>query len=100
MAKLLVFEFPFPGPWGAEMAEALQGLAADIAAEPALVWKVWTEAPERGVAGGVYLFSTEEAAADYVARHTARLNAFGITGIDLRQFDVNPVLSAATRASL
>lgn len=100
MAKLLVFEFPFSGPWGEEMAEALQGLAADIASEPELIWKVWTEAPERGVAGGVYLFTTQEAAAAYVAKHTARLNAFGISEIDLRQFDVNPTLSATTRAAL
>nr|WP_019863881.1 YdhR family protein [Mesorhizobium loti] len=54
MTTLLVFEFEFPGPWGEEMARALYGLALDIAQEPGLIWKVWTEAPDRGVAGGVY----------------------------------------------
>lgn len=100
MATLIVFEFPFAGPWGREMAEALGGLAADIAAEPDLVWKVWTESPQRGVAGGVYLFRTEKGAADYVAKHSARLAAFGISAIDARIFAVNDALSAATRASL
>lgn len=97
MATLVVFEFPFSGPWGDEMAKALHGLAADIAAEPELIWKVWTEAKERGVAGGVYLFQTEEAAKAYTAKHSARLAQFGITGIDVRSFDVNDPLSVVTR---
>ena len=53
MTTLLVFEFGFRGPWGKEMAHALNGLALDIAQEPGLIWKVWTEAADRGVAGGV-----------------------------------------------
>ena len=100
MATLLVFEFPYAGPWGDEMGAAMQGLAADIAAEPGLIWKVWTEAPERGTAGGVYLFETEAAAKDYVAKHSARLNAFGISGIEVRQFAANAALSAITRAAI
>ena len=32
MARTLVqFDFPYPGPWGAEMAQAMDGLARDIA---------------------------------------------------------------------
>ena len=53
MTTLLVFEFGFRGPWGEEMAPALNGLALDIAQEPGLIWKVWTEEPDRGVAGGI-----------------------------------------------
>ena len=97
MTTLVVFEFPFSGPWGDEMAEALQGLAADIAGEPGLIWKVWTEAKERGVAGGAYLFETEEAAKAYTAKHSARLAQFGITGIDVRSFAINEPLSVVTR---
>lgn len=97
MSTLLVFEFPFAGPWGEEAAVALNGLALDIAGEPDLLWKVWTEAPERGVAGGVYLFRTEEAAQAYTAKHSARLAQFGITGIDTRSFSVNEALTSVTR---
>lgn len=97
MATLLVFEFPFSGPWGEEMANALHELAVDIAGEPGLIWKVWTEAPERGVAGGVYLFETEEASRTYMAKHSARLAQFGIKDIDVRSFAVNDTLSALTR---
>jgi hypothetical protein len=97
MATLLVFEFPFSGPWGDEMAAALHGLALDIAGEPGLISKLWTEAPERGVAGGVYLFETEAAASAYTAKHSARLAQFGIAGIDVRSFAVNDALSAVTR---
>lgn len=97
MTTLVVFEFPFAGPWGDEMAGALSGLAADIAREPGLIWKVWTEAPERGVAGGVYLFDSEQAAETYTAKHSARLGGFGIKGIDVRSFAVNERLSELTR---
>lgn len=97
MTILLAFEFPFGGPWGQEMAVALRGLADDIAAEPGLIWKVWTEAPDRGVAGGVYLFDSEENARAYTAKHTVRLNDFGIVDIDVRSFFVNEPLSVMTR---
>lgn len=39
---LLQFDFPFRGPWGAALADAMKGLAADIAGEPGLIWKMWT----------------------------------------------------------
>lgn len=97
MTTLLVFEFKFPGPWGEEMARALNGMALDIAEEPGLIWKLWTEAPDRGVAGGVYLFDTVEHAQAYNEKHSARLKVFGITGIDLRSYAVNESLSAITR---
>jgi Putative mono-oxygenase ydhR len=70
MTTLLVFEFPFSGPWSEEMAGSLRGLAEDIAGEPGLIWKVWTEAPDQGVAGGVYLFEDLKAARAYTAKHS------------------------------
>ena len=97
MAILLVFEFPMEGPWGAEMAKEFKGLAEDIGTEPGLIWKVWTEAPERKTGGGVYLFEDENSARAYTAKHSKRLNDFGISGIDVRQFSVNKPLSAITR---
>ncbi|MFN3994779.1 MAG: monooxygenase [Tabrizicola flagellatus] len=97
---LVQFDFPFAGPWGQEMAGAFSGLAQDIAAEPGLVWKIWTENRDTGRAGGIYLFSSPEAARAYREKHSARLAAFGVTGIVAHEFDVNDDLSQITRAPL
>lgn len=100
MSTLLVVEFPSTGPYGAEAATAYADLAADIATESDLVWKVWTEDAERRVAGGVYLFRSAEGAAAYVEKHTARLGGFGITDITVTTYDVNEGLSAVDHATL
>ncbi|WP_028030072.1 monooxygenase [Gemmobacter nectariphilus] len=101
MALTLVqFDFPFAGPWGDGMTKALGGLAQDIAAEPGLIWKIWTENEAEGRAGGIYVFDNPAAAAAYRDKHAARLGAFGVTGIVAHTFDVNGDLSAITRAPL
>ena len=101
MAYTLVqFDFPYAGPWGDEMTAAMGDLAQDIAGETGLVWKIWTENQETGRAGGIYVFETPEAAAAYTEKHSARLAAFGITGINAQSFGVNDALSAITRAPL
>lgn len=97
---LLQFDFPFAGPWGDEMAGALGGLAQDIATEPGLIWKIWTENRDEGRAGGLYLFDNPVDAARYKAKHTDRLAAFGVTGIVAHVFAVNPGLNAITRAPI
>ncbi|MEW5421623.1 monooxygenase [Amorphus sp. 3PC139-8] len=97
MATLLVFEFPSEGPFGGAAAEAYRELAEDISQEPNLIWKVWTESSEKGVAGGVYLFETEDAARAYTEKHAARLTNFGITDIQVREYSVNDPLSVITR---
>lgn len=100
MAHLLYFEFPSTGPYGPEAAAAYADLAADIADQDGLVWKVWTENPETATAGGVYLFTDADAAARYVEKHTARLAGFGITDIEVRSVGVNEDLSRVTHAAL
>ncbi|MBD3838599.1 monooxygenase [Brevundimonas sp.] len=100
MATLLQIDFPFEGPWGDAMTEALSGLAADIASEEGLLWKIWTENPAEHRAGGIYLFTDAENAARYAEKHRERLKGFGIAEIAGRSFAVNPVLSAVTRATL
>lgn len=97
MATLLVFEFPSAGPYGAEAAVAYKDLADNIADEPGLRWKVWTEDAGRSVAGGIYLFESETDAERYTKFHTERLASFGISGVDARSFDVNDALSIVTR---
>lgn len=98
--KLLQIDFAYRGPFGPEMTRALAGLAQDIAREPGLAWKFWTENEAAGEAGGVYLFADEPSARAYAAKHTARLAAFGIGPVRAKIFDVNPDLSRATRAPL
>jgi len=82
------------------MAEALCGLARDIAGEDGLTWKIWTENQDESRAGGIYLFSDPASAERYAAKHTARLESFGVTGIVARSFTTNGELSAITRAPL
>lgn len=100
MAYLLYIEFPSEGPFGSEAATAYADLAADIAAEDSLIWKLWTENAETATAGGVYLFTAEASADRYLAKHTKRLAGFGITEVTAKGFDVNLELSTTTRAYL
>lgn len=100
MTQLLVFEFPSPGPFGTEAEAAYADLAADIATEEGLIWKVWTEDPRRQVAGGVYLFRDADSAAAYVEKHSARLAGFGITDISVTATEVNEGLSRIDHATL
>lgn len=100
MTTLLQFDFPFDGPFGAEMTAAFAALAQDIAAEDGLLFKLWTENENERRAGGIYLFADPAAAARYAEKHTARLQGFGIRDIVARSFAVNADLSAITRAPL
>ncbi len=98
--KLLQVDFRMKGPWGEDMSRAFSGLAADIAAEKGLVWKIWTENRETGEGGGIYLFQTREDAERYVGMHTARLKGFGIEPVNVKIFDVNAPLTEITRGKL
>ena len=100
MPILLQIDFPFQGPWGAEMSATMQGLAASIAQEPGLLWKIWTESPETGESGGIYLFADRPGAEAYLAMHTERLVGFGVPHINAKLFEVNRELSAIDRAPL
>ena len=95
--KLVQFDFAFNGPFGDSMASALKGLAESIALEPGLVWKIWTENQDAGEAGGIYLFTDDESAQTYIAKHTARLRSFGISEVRVKIFDVNEKLTVITR---
>ena len=75
-------------------------LAASIAQEPGLIWKIWTENAATNEAGGIYLFADRPSAEAYLAMHTARLKGFGIPEVNGKIFDVNGELSAIDRAPL
>ena len=100
MSILLQVDFPYGGPWGDAMSEAMRGLAESIAGEPGLIWKIWTENPATQEAGGIYLFADRESAEAYLAMHTARLKSFGIPQVNGKLFEINGDLSAIDRAPL
>lgn len=97
---VLLFRFPFPGPWGSALTEHAQALARDIALEHGLVWKIWLEDRESGHAGGVYLFENATAAERYREKHQRRLAAMGVVGVAAQAFAVNAALSALTLAEV
>lgn len=100
MSVILQVDFPYAGPWGSAMTEAMRGLAQSIAEEPGLLWKIWTENPAASEAGGIYLFSDRASAEAYLEMHTARLRSFGVPQVNGKLFDVNAELSAIDRAPL
>lgn len=100
MAVLLQVDFPYSGPWGDEMAQAMQGLAQSIAQEAGLLWKIWTENRDTGEAGGIYLFADRASAERYLEMHRARLRGFGVPQVNAKLFEVNAPLSAIDRAPL
>lgn len=97
MSYLLQVDFPYAGPWGQAMTEAMEDLARSIAEEPGLLWKIWTENEAAGEAGGIYLFKDIPSAEAYLAMHTARLKGFGIPRVNGKIFAVNEALSQMDR---
>ncbi len=97
MSYILQVDFPYTGPWGQVMAEAMEDLARSIADEPGLLWKIWTENEAAGEAGGIYLFNDIPSAEAYLAMHTARLKGFGIPLVNGKIFAVNERLSKIDR---
>jgi len=96
MLTVLLFRFPFPGPWGKELTQAARDLAHDIATEPGLVW---LEDRAAGHAGGIYLFEDAAAAERYREKHERRLAAMGLVGVTANAFSVNSELSVLTMAA-
>lgn len=97
---ILQVDFPFSGPFGQDMAQAMRPLAEDITGEDQLLWKIWTEDADSQQAGGIYLFTSKEAAETYLDKHSERLQAAGVQDIRSRIFQVNQPLSLINRAPL
>ncbi len=94
MPYILQVDFPMDGPFGAEMAQAFEGLAQSINQEPGVRWKIWTEDAQAKEAGGIYLFDSREQAQAYLEMHAQRLQQAGISSIRSRIFAVNEALTA------
>jgi hypothetical protein len=100
MNFLVQVDFPYDGPFGDEMSSAMRELARDIAGEPGLIWKIWTESKEQNMAGGIYLFDNEHDARRYIEKHEARLTSFGIENVRSLILKTNEALSKIDRAPL
>ena len=97
---LLQIDFPSRGPWGEELTNMARGLAHHLNEVPGLVWKIWTENSRTGDCGGVYLFTDESSANNFLAHHRLRLDSMGIKDVRAKIFDVNESLSHITRAPI
>lgn len=95
--KLIQFDFAYDGPFGQDMAEAMDGLARSIPDEPGFIWKIGTENQADRKAGGIYLFADEASASAYIANYTARLKEFGIENVNAKLFDMNRPLTEITK---
>ena len=100
MAYILQIDFNHEGPFGAEMVSAFTDLANSINEEKGFIWKVWTENAQTKEAGGIYLFKSKEDAENYLAKHTKRLDGFGITNVNVKIFETNDALTTITRGPL
>lgn len=100
MTTLVQFDFPFQGPFGKDLVEAMTELAESIKEEPGLQWKIWTENAETGEAGGIYYFDDDQSAKNYIEMHRARLAEFGIKDINAKMFQVNQVLTKITQGPI
>lgn len=98
MPTLLQVDFHFEGPFGDEMSEILRPLAESINREPGILWKIWTENVDTQRAGGIYLFSNEADANQYLTMHCTRLTEMGIRDIRSQLFQTNDALSLVNHA--
>ncbi len=97
---LLQIDFPSHGPWGEDLTNMASDLAHHLTATPGMVWKIWTENSRTGDCGGVYLFTDESSAKDFLKEHMARLDSMGIKDARAKVLDVNESLSHITRAPI
>ena len=97
---LLQIDFPSNGPWGEDLTKMASDLAHHLNQTPGMVWKIWTENSRAGDCGGVYLFTDESSANDFLKEHLPRLASMGIKDVRAKVFDVNESLSRITRGPI
>ena len=97
---LLQIDFPSHGPWGEDFTNKASDLAHHLNETPGMVWKIWTENSRSGDCGGVYLFTDEPSANNFLKEHLPRLDSMGIKNVRAKVLDVNEGLSRITRAPI
>lgn len=97
MAVVLQMSFKMcPSQLGANLVEPATPLAESITKEPGFISKIWTENPEQGEAGGIYLFEDRKSAEAYLTMHKIRMTKMGAKDIDAKIFDISEPLSKIT----
>jgi len=97
---LLQIDFPSHGPWGEDLTKRASDLANGLNKTPGMLWKIWTENSRTGECGGVYMFTDESSANDFLKEHLPRLDSMGIKDVRTKVLDVNQSLSRITRAPI
>jgi len=97
---LLQIDFPSHGPWGEDLTERASDLASRLNKTPGILWKIWIENSRTGECGGVYIFTDESSANDFLKEHLPRLDSMGIKDVRTKVLDVNQSLSRITRAPI
>ncbi|HUN87589.1 MAG TPA: monooxygenase [Terriglobales bacterium] len=97
---LLQIDFPSHGPWGEDLTKMATDLAHLLSKTSGLVWKIWTENSRTGDCGGIYLFTDESSANNFLKEHLPRLESMGIKDVRAKVLDVNESLSQITRAPI
>jgi hypothetical protein len=97
---LLQIDFPSHGPWGEDLTKMAGELAHHLNQTPGMVWKIWTENSRTGDCGGVYLFTNESSANNFLKEHLPRLESLGFKNVRAKVLDVNEDLSRITRAPI
>lgn len=98
---LVSIDFAYDMPHEA-FAAAMEGSAPVVAEMPGLVWKVWSDDPEAGLATGTYLFAGPEAARFYVEHvfPAGPPSKEGVSDVEVRIMEVMDGPSRVTRAPL
>ena len=97
---LLQIDFPSHGPWGEDLTKKASDLAHQLNKTAGMLWKIWTENRRSGDCGGVYLFTHERSANEFLKEQLPRLDSMGITNVRAKVLDVNESLSHITRAPI
>ncbi|WP_434778021.1 monooxygenase [Neisseria sp. Ec49-e6-T10] len=101
MAVILQITFKLsPAMLGENLIEPAMPLAQSITQEPGFISKIWTENPEQGEAGGIYLFDNRKSAQEYLDMHQKRMAQWGATDIDAKILDISQPLSKITAGPL
>lgn len=98
--KIWDLHLKYDGAVTPEFNAAMQELAASIAQESGVVWKIWTHEAGTNHFGSTYLFSDQQALESYRDMHLKRLNDIGIRDITEHVFEIMEELSHITRAPL
>lgn len=101
MAVVLQISFKLsPTMLGEHLIEPATPLAQSITQESGFIAKIWTENPEQGEAGGIYLFKDRASAQTYLEMHQNRMAQWGATDIDAKIFDISEPLTQITSGPL